>query len=195
MGKQKYQDKIQKLFKESPIVTHKSIEKIMQKNNNQYAKQLIKNLIKKNKIKKLCKGVYTSYNESSLAVFCYTPSYLGLQDALSFHNLWEQETIPIIITSKKVRTGIKKSLDSNILIRKINKKYLFGFDYSQQDNYALPYSDIEKTFIDMIYFKQPISKEVLIEIKRRINKSKFKDYLKKYPKRFKDKVLKIINSF
>lgn len=58
---------------------------------------------------------------------------MGLQDALSIHNLWEQETIPIIIITRKIRQGIRKVLDLNVLIRRIDKKYFFGFDYIKKE--------------------------------------------------------------
>ena len=191
MGKQKYQKYIEGLFKKSKIITHKSIERIT--NNQNYTKQLIRNLVLKGKIKKLAKGFYTSHNNPELAVFCFKPAYLGLQDALSFHDLWEQETIPIIITSRKVRTGIRKIMDMNILLRRINKKYLFGFNYLPQEKFHLPYSDIEKTFIDMIYFKEKLSKEVIKEITKRIDKRKLEKYLKLYPKRIKKIVMNLID--
>ena len=195
MGKQKYLNKIKELFKKSPVVNYRSIELIVKnkKNIKQYTKQLIRNLILKGRIKKLAKGYYTRHNDNSLSVFYFKPSYLGLQDSLSFHNLWEQETIPIIITSRKVRPGIRKIINSNVLVRRLTKKYIFGFDYNKQGDFYLPYSDLEKTFIDMIYFKEKISKEVLSNIKKKINKNKLNSYLKFYPKRFKKLVLKHLN--
>src|SRR3990167_1439905 len=155
MGREKYISDIMKLFEKSAVVDFASINRIVKnkKKASQYAKQAVRNLITKGKISKIGKGIYTSLNESSLAVFSFSSSYLGLQDALSFHNLWEQETIPIIITSNNVRKGIRKVLDANVMVRKIEKKYLFGFYYHEQGKQYLPYSDIEKTFIDMIYFK------------------------------------------
>ena len=194
MGKKIHKDKILKLFEESTIVDFKSIEKIVRdkKSRSQYAKQLVNQLLKQGEIKKISKGIYTKYDEASLAVFAFKPSYLGLQDALSFHNIWEQETIPIIITTRKVRTGIRKAIDSNLLIKKIHKKYMFGFEYFKQDTFAIPYSDLEKTFIDMVYFKQPISKEVLENIKKKIKKRKLNSYLKKYPRRFREKVMRVL---
>ncbi|MEK6835205.1 MAG: hypothetical protein AABX61_03010 [Nanoarchaeota archaeon] len=187
MGKEKYLKKIEDLFKKSPVVNYKSVELIIKNNKNikQYTKQLIRNLILKGKIKKLTKGYYTLLDDNSLGVYCFKPAYLGLQDALSFHNLWEQETIPVIITSKKIRQGIRKIMNGNVLIRRINKKYLFGFDYYEINNIYLPYSDIEKTFIDLIYFKEKINKETLNNIRERINKKRLSFYLKLYPKRIK----------
>lgn len=195
MGKEKYKNKILELFEKSPVVSYNSVSRII--NNNKkvrgYAKRIINYLIKQKKIKKITKGCYTALNNSSLTVFCFQPAYLGLQDALSFHNLWEQETIPVIITIRNVRTGIRKSLGSNILIKRIDKKLFFGIDYYQEDNYALPYSDIEKTLIDLVYFKQPIDKETIKEFKKKIDKKKLKDYLRRYPKRIKKKVYNMLN--
>jgi len=187
MGKEKYQKIIENLFKKSPVVSASSISRIV--NGSQYKKQLIRNLISKNRIKKLTKGFYTIHDDTSLAVFCFKPSYLGLQDSLSFHELWEQETIPVIITSRKIRQGIRKIFGMNVLIRRIDKKYLFGFEYYNHDKFYLPYSDIEKTFIDMIYFKQKMNNKILKNMIKRINKEKLNSYLKFYSKEFREKIM------
>ncbi|MBC8500847.1 MAG: hypothetical protein ISS25_02215 [Nanoarchaeota archaeon] len=191
LGKIKYIKDLERLFEKSPVVDVNSIVRLIRnkKNVKQYQKQLIRNLVLKGRIKKLVKGFYTMHNDPSLAVFCIKPSYLGLQDALSFHELWEQETIPVIITTRKVRPGIRKILGSNILIRRIDKKYVFGINYEKQGDFYFPYSDIEKTFIDMIYFKQGISQEVRQEIIKKINMKKLNSYLKVYPKRFRKRFI------
>jgi predicted transcriptional regulator of viral defense system len=190
MGKEKYQKDIRELFKKSPVVSFDSIERIVKNktNANQYTKQLVRNLILKGKIKKIGKGYYTSHDETSLAVFYFKPAYLGLQDALSHHNLWEQETITVIITPRKVRQGIRRIMGTNILVRRIEKKYFFGIGYGKEPLY-LPYSDIEKTFIDMVYFKQKISEEAKENLVKSINKKKLNSYLKIYPGSFRKKVL------
>jgi len=197
MGKEKYLKKVSELFNKSPVVSYSSIEKVIKTENKRsnYAKKLVGYLTKNGKIKKLAKGYYTSKEDISLAVFCFKPSYLGLQDALSFHNLWEQETIPVIITSKKVRQGIKKVMNKNIFIRRINKKYLFGFDYYKSNEFYLPYSDIEKTFIDMIYFKEKLSEVAIKNIKERINKKNLNKYLREYPKRIRKIVFSLLSSY
>ncbi len=192
MGKQKYQDTITELFKKSPILNFNSIERIIKK--KQYSKQLIRNLILRGKIKQLTKGYYSITEDPALIVFCLRPSYLGLQNALSYYDIWEQETIPVVITSKKVRTGIRNVFNSNVLIRRIDKKYFFGFEYLKQGDFYLPYSDIEKTFIDLIYFQEDLSKEVIREMLKRINYKKLNSYLKVYPKKFQLRVLKIFKS-
>lgn len=191
MGKEKYLNNIKNLFRKSPVVSSSSISRLInnKKKIKQYQKQLIRNLMLKGKIKRLAKGFYTIHDDTSLIVFCFKPSYLGLQDSLSFYELWEQETIPIIITSRKIRQGIRSISGMNILIRRIDKKYLFGFEYQKEGNFYFPYSNIEKTFIDMIYFKQKISNEVIKNILKKINKRRLNRYLKIYPKKFRKKVL------
>ena len=192
MGKVKYLKDVESIFKKSIIVNSSSISRITK--NKQYTKQMIRNLIREKKINRLSKGCYTIHDDPSLAVFCFKPSYLGLQDALSFNNLWEQETIPIIITTAKVRQGIRNILGTNVLIKRINKKYLFGFDYRNYFDFYLPYSDIEKTLIDLIYFKQPIDKETLKEIIRRIDQKKLSKYLKVYPERIRKRVINAVKN-
>jgi len=196
MGKKKHLDNIKELFEKSPVVDSRSIERIIKSKEKvrQYHKQLIRNLLRQGKIKRLAKGYYTKENDPSLAVFCFKPAYLGLQDALSHHNLWEQETIPVVLTSRKIRSGIRKILDSNVLIRRIDKKYMFGYGNSQKDKYYLPYSDIEKTLIDMVHYNQKISKETLQEINKKINKQKLKNYLTKYPQKTQTKTLNTIKT-
>lgn len=191
MGKRKYLTQVEALIAKSPIISFRSIHKIIK--NHQYTKQLIRNLIQKEKLKILAKGYYTTYDDISLAVFCFQPAYLGLQDALSYHSLWEQETIPIIITTKRIRTGLRTVMGNNILIRRIDKKYFFGIEYQQQDHFALPYSDLEKTFLDMVYFNERINKETIKEIIKNMDKRRLNSYLKAYPKKFQEKVKSRLN--
>ena len=191
MGKIKHLDKVLDLFEKSPVVDFKSIERIVKakKNTKQYTKQMIRNLLLKNKIHRITKGYYSKYDMPSLAVFCFKPGYLGLQDALSFHNLWEQETIPVIITTNKVRQGTRVILGTNILIRRLDKKYMFGFEPHKDENLYLPYSDIEKTFIDLIYFKENIGNDTLSAIEGQIDEKKLHNYLINYPEKFRQTVL------
>ncbi|MBI2665731.1 hypothetical protein HYX12_03865 [Candidatus Woesearchaeota archaeon] len=195
MGKRKYLQHVEHLFQESPVVSFSSIERIVQhQGRSNYAKLLIHNLLKKNKIYILGKGCYTLHKDISLAVFCFRPAYLGLQSALSKHNLWEQETVPIIITTKKVRSGIRKIMGANVLLRRMNKDYFFGFKTYEEGKFYLPYSDVEKTLIDLIVFRENISAEVLEEFRKRIDMKKLKKYLHAYPLRIRKMAMKTINS-
>lgn len=192
MGKIKYINEIRKFFKESPVVDIGSLKKFIPKKDKSYVYLLINNLLKKKEIERITKGFYSVHEDPSLIVFCFKPAYLGLQDALSFHNLWEQETNPVVLTTRNLRNGIRTVFGRNVLIRRIDRRYFFGFDYVKYGDFYFPYSDVEKTFIDLIYFKQPLDKELLKEFRRRIDRKKLKQYIIKYPKRFRKKVIEKI---
>jgi len=191
MAKEKYIKIAENLFKKSPVVSISSVERITK--NKNYAKQLVRNLVIKGKIKRLVKGYYTIHDDPSLAVLCFRRAYLGLQDALSFHNLWEQETIPVIITTDRARQGLRKIIGTNVFIRRIDRKYSFGFGYcNYHGNLYLPYSDIEKTLIDLVYFRQKLSEDLKKGIIRKIDRKKLGMYLKAYPKRFRKRIINLL---
>ncbi len=192
MGKIKYLDDIRKFFKKSPVVDIGSLKRFIKKKNKDYIYLVINNLLRKKEIKKITKGYYTIHEDPSLLVFCFKPSYLGLQNAMSFHNLWEQETVPIILTARNVRSGRREVFGANTIVRKIDKKYIFGFEYYNDGDFYFPYSDIEKTFIDMVYFRQFLDAEVISNFREKIDRKKLAEYLKKYPERFRKKVNNIL---
>ncbi len=192
MAEKKYLEKVEQLFEKSPVVLFSDVNRIIKnKKDTEYAKQMLTGLVKKGKIKRITKGCYTKFNEVGLSVLCFKPAYLGLQSALSFHNLWEQETIPVVITSNNVRQGIRECMESNILIRKSQKAYVFGFDYFDDFGCYLPYSDIEKTYIDFFVFREKLSEEIIKNFKKKIDFKKLNNYLRLYPKRIR---LKVLNS-
>ena len=115
-----------------------------------------------------------------------------MQTALSYHDSWEQETIPVIVTTRKVRRGIRSLIGGNVLVRNIDKKHFFGIESIKEGNFYLPYSDLEKTLIDMVVFNQGIDKETLENIKSKINKKKLSGYLKKYSLMIKKRVNKLL---
>ncbi|MFH8080528.1 MAG: hypothetical protein QXO84_01460 [Candidatus Aenigmatarchaeota archaeon] len=189
MGKIKYLSRIMDLFKKNPVVSTRDI--ILLTRNENYANVLLNYLLKKDKIKRIEKGFYTLYDDPTLIVFAIRPSYIGLQAALSIHNLWEQETNTIIVTPKKIRSGKREVFGTNVIVRRINKKYFFGYELINYDNFLIPVSDKEKTLIDLIYFKQPLDKKIISKLK--IDKKRMKEYIKKYPKFVKKRFLKTFN--
>lgn len=196
MGKIKYISKLREFFKKNPVVNIISVKNLIVSygGNENYAYLLLNYLMKKGEIKRITKSFYTIYEDPVVAVFCFKPAYMGLQDALSIHDLWEQETNPVILTTKTVRQGIRKIFDINVIIKRISQKYFFGIEYIKQNNFYIPVSDIEKTFIDMVYFRQGLDKNLLKNFKKKINIKKLKTYLKKYPEKISNKVLKLIGS-
>jgi len=188
MEKMKHKEKIEALFEKSVVVDYKSIERIV---GSEYAKLLISNLLKKKTIFKIGKGFYTKHYDISLAVFSFKPAYLGLQCALSYYGLWEQETIPVIVTTKKVRRGLRDILGGNVLIRNIDKRFFFGVNLVKEGSHYYPYSDLEKTVIDLIWFNEKIDLKILKKILNKIDFVKFNKYLKVYDKKFQNKMRKL----
>jgi len=190
MGKIIHLNKIREFLKSTPIFRTKDVELVVK--NKNYSYLILHKLAKKGEIKRITKGWYSLHEDPIISVFCFKPAYIGLQEALSFHELWEQETNVVIVTAKKVRTGIRKILDTNVVLHKIKQKYFFGFDYLKYENFFIPVSDVEKTLIDLVYFNEIPGKDVLKEIKKRINRKKLKRYLKNFPVRFREKVNNLI---
>lgn len=185
---------MQEYFSKSPVINSSSLKRLIQfqKKGTQYHKQLIHNLVRKGVLRKLAQGCYTIHAEASLAVLCFTPAYLGLEDALSYHGMWEQETIPIIITTKRVLQGMRKFEGTNYLVRRIDRQYYFGVEYYQIGEFYVPYSDKEKTFLDVLYFKLKFTAEELREMAKGLDKKKLKEYVKKYPQRMRRRVENLI---
>jgi len=186
MGRKKYLDKVVEFINTTSVFRSKDIEKII--GNKEYAQLTLHLLSRRGFIHRLQKDCYSRYGDPTLTVYCFKPAYIGLQEALSLHGLWEQETITIIITVRKVRVGIRNILGNNVLIKRIHPKYFFGIELLEYNGLYIPISDIEKTIIDMIYFNQPIDKEIYQQAKRKINKEKLEKYINKYPPNIKKKI-------
>ena len=180
--------KLREFAARTPVFDTKSATRII--GDRDYAQLLLNLLMRNGEIRRVTKGYYTVHEDPSLLVYCLKPAYLGLQDAMSFHNLWEQETNPIILTARKVRTGTRNVLGGNAIVRRISPRHFFGYEHLRQGDLLLPVSDIEKTFIDMAYFRE-IRKDMLPEFRRKMDRKKLKAYLKKYDRRFAGRVLRM----
>jgi predicted transcriptional regulator of viral defense system len=190
MGKIVYLNKVKEFITKTPVFRVRDIELIVK--NRSYAHLILHKLAKKKEIKRIMRGWYSLYDDPIVSVFCFKPAYLGLQEALSIHNLWEQETNVVIVTTRKVRTGVRKFFDSNVVVHRVKQKYFFGFDLMRYDDFFIPVSDVEKTFIDLIYFNEIPTRPVLKEIKKKMNKKKLSNYLENYPSKFREKVKKLV---
>ncbi|MFH1391929.1 MAG: hypothetical protein ABIH20_06460 [Candidatus Diapherotrites archaeon] len=160
--------------------------------NENYYSLFLANEIKKGKIFRLKKGVYSTNQNLDESEKAFLPSYHGLQEALTIHNFWGQETIPIIITPRKIRNGERKILGSKILARRINRKMFFGHETKKYHGSWISVSDPEKTLIDFAYYDEPIGKETIEEMKKIIDKKKLEKYLKQTNKQTRTKIEKML---
>jgi len=188
MGKIK--EKVKNLLKDTPIFTNRDIRMITK--DKSYANLLLHNLVKRGEAYRLTRGCYSWIEDPFLSVFCFRPAYLGLEFALSFYEIWDQETNPVIITPRKVRTGLRKSQGTNIVLHHIKEEYFFGIDFLKHDDFYLPVSDIEKTVLDFIYFDTVPEEDVWEKLLNRANKEKLSSYISKYPSKTQAKMKNLI---
>jgi predicted transcriptional regulator of viral defense system len=190
----KYKNELKENFSKRKVFSLKDV-RIFFKNKNiskDYSKNMLSNLNKKNEIIRISNGKYTFKKDIINIGFAFSPFYYGLQDALSYHNLHTQETNPIIITKNKIKPGLRTISETNVYLRRISRKYFFGFDFIKYYDIEIPVSDIEKTLIDLVYYRQNISKEIITNSKEKLDFKKLDQYLLKYPSFIKNK---IYNSF
>ncbi len=190
MGRIKYINHVREFLKKTPVATLRDISMLVR--NKTYSYLLVNNMVRRGELKRIKKGFYSLQDDPTLSVFCYRPAYIGLSEALSVHNLWEQETVTIIVTAQKVKRRKIEVFENNVILHRIKPKYLFGFEMIKYGDFFVPVSDIEKTLIDFVYFNQPLDKEVIREFRKRIDRKKLENYLKAYPALLRKRVLALL---
>src|SRR3989344_5336918 len=158
----------------------------------QYIKLLIHNLVKNGEIFRIAKGSYTFTRDFSKLESVFSPSYHGLQEALSIHKIWGQATNQILITPRKVRSGQRVALGRKVIIRRISRKMFFG---DQMVNYAGEWfnvSDPEKTLIDFAYFNEPLESKTLKALLKKTDMEILESYLKLCSARTQKKTMKMV---
>ncbi len=153
-----------------------------------YQNLMVHKLLKEGKLQRIGRGVYTFRQETQVVGFAFQPFYYGLQDALSLRNSWEQETVPVVITPRKVRAGRREFLGSNYIVRRIGRSMFFGFGMVKYGDFWLPVSDLEKTLIDFVHFRQPLPRELAMDLKKSVRKGVMDGYLARVPGRLADRV-------
>lgn len=196
MGRSKYIKEFIERFKDRPYfsVREAKLFLLTRGSDEVYARLLLRNLEKTGRIKRIKRGYYSFKDDIDVIGFLFEPFYYGLQDALYIHRLWDQATNPVIITVRKVRTGVRQFLGRNVVIHHINRRMFFGYELIKFYDKIVPVSDIEKTLIDFVYFKVRLSEDLLDKVRKKIDKEKLNSYLKRYPVSFQKKVNKLIMS-
>jgi len=153
-----------------------------------YQNLMVHKLLKEGKLQRIGRGIYTFRQETQVVGFAFQPFYYGLQDALSLRNLWEQETVPVVVTPRKARAGRREFLGSNYIVRRIGRDMFFGFDMVKYGDFWVPVSDLEKTLIDFVHFRQPLSSELAADLKKSMRKDVMDGYLTRAPGRLAKRV-------
>ncbi len=187
-----YPQKLAEAFSKQPAFTIADAQKALGGISRAYLNLLMHGLLKKKKLFRIGKGVYSFYDDLQVVGFAFRPFYYGCQEALSIRGLWEQETNPTVITPRKARSGLRSLEGGNYVVRRINRKMFFGFETIKQGEFWVPVSDVEKTLIDLAYFRQPVSMEVVKEFRKRYDAKKLARYLKKSPRRVVEKIRRML---
>jgi len=177
-----YTKKIQIQYKKYPVFTKKDVSQLLKNKSNAEINMILKYMANKGYIYRIEKGIYSLYNDIDIIGFAYRPFYYGLQYALTVHNLWGQATNPVVITTKKCRYGLRKVFNTNVVLHRVLPKYLFGYELIKQGNFDVPVSDLEKTFIDFVFFGIKLNSDVKQKIIKKIDRKKLLSYIQHYPK-------------
>ena len=164
----KYQKLLERLY-DQPAFSITQLKTLLgtKKISNGYLHLLVHNLLARKKLKRITKGFYSFNGDAQVVGFAFQPFYYGLQDALSLRNLWEQETNPVVITPRKVRTGLRKFGESNYVVKRIERKMFFGYNMVKYGDFWIPVSDAEKTLIDFAYYNQPLDENTRKELRKK----------------------------
>ena len=179
MGKIVHLNEVKELIGKTPAFRARDIEIIVK--DRGYPLLLLHNLAKRGDIHRVTKGWYSRLEDPIVSVYAFKPAYLGLQEALGIHGLWEQETNVTLVTPRLVRRGVRQIMGCRVLVRSIAKERFFGFEYVRYDGLVVPVSDVDKTLIDLVYFGETPDKEVIAEIRKRSLTERVELYLRKYP--------------
>ncbi len=179
----KYIDRFLEHFSKKPVFTTKEVGWFLEYSGSRggYQKRFMQNILRSKRAFRISKGVYTTHRDSEVIGFAFSPFYYGLAYALSYHNVWEERANPVIITTNTIRTGVRKSLDINVSLFTIPKRLFFGYQFVKGNIVYYPISDLEKTFIDTVYFNIALRRDVMERLVHRLDKSKLKDYLSRCP--------------
>jgi len=147
---------------------------------------------KKDYIKKITNNYYifseSEINDSLLKITAnriYTPSYIGLESALSYYKLIPEAVFKTIsITTRKT-----KAFKTDIAFfdfRTIHRRLFWGYTLKNKNSHPFLISDLEKTLLDYLYFNPHLVteadfKELRLngeEIRRLIDIPRLEAYLK-----------------
>jgi predicted transcriptional regulator of viral defense system len=170
-----YETIILEKFSSAPVFSLADVSQITK--SKTYAKFLLSSLLKKGKIKKIKRDLYTLHEDAFLvATFIIRPSYISSISALSFYKDISQIPNEIFCFTNKP----PKTFHFIQTIRFFHTNFFFGFEEKEYKGFKILVADKEKAIIDSIG-KVPIY--VFEEALEKVNLEKILEYVKKIRKR------------
>ncbi len=181
----KYKKGFLEYFEKFPIFTFSDANMFLSKQgaSQDYARKLISIMLKRGELQRVTKGHYTTKKDMDVIGYAFKPFYYGLGFALSYHGLSSQGYNLTVMTTKTVRSGVRRIFGTNVVIQRIPKELFLGYEDMTTQTFHFYISDIEKTLLDMLYFDFVVEDYVYVNTFKRINKAKIKRYLKRFSKR------------
>ncbi len=187
-----YTKQAREAFFTRPSFSIADVRRLLPKASHSYVSLMLHNLEKRGDIHRISRGIYSYSDDAIVAGFAFRPFYLGLQDAMSIHGIWEQETNPVVVSPRKVRSGLRKYANGNYTVRRISRKLFFGYETLKYSGFFVPVSTVEKTLIDLVHYRQHIPADAQNEFRKRVKKKELNELLKRCPKALAEKVKKLL---
>ncbi len=178
MGKKIHIDKVRSFVRSTTAFRARDVELMV--GDRRYALLMLHNMAKGGEIHRVMRGWYSAQDDPVVVVFALAPAYLGLQEALSLGGLWEQETNVVVVTSGRAKPGRREAFGQGVVVHRIDPEYFFGFDYLPYGGFQVPVSDLEKTLIDLVYFRESPGSEVLKTLAEKADRRVLRRYLRGY---------------
>jgi predicted transcriptional regulator of viral defense system len=185
VGKKVHIDAVRRFVQSTPVFRARDVELLV--GDPGYALLMLHNLEKRGEVHRVSRGWYSKGDDPVVSVFTLAPSYLGLQEALSLRGLWEQETNVVVVTSGMAKPGVRTVLGSNVVVRRIDPRYFFGFDQLSYGGFSVPVSDFEKTLIDLVYFRESPGGDFVRRLAKKADRRVLGGYLRLYLEAFRSK--------
>lgn len=185
-----YKKHFSEYFSRKPIFTSSEAERYLSRYGavGGYSKLLLHNMAEKNELVRLKRGFYTFSKNEAVSGYAFRPFYYGMEYALTIRKIWTQQSIPIVVTTSKANPGIRLIMGQRVKVRRINKKYFFGFEYVNYSNLFVPVSSPEKIILDFLYYGIGLDPETLRSLLAQSDTVLLRNYASMFGKSFWDKV-------
>lgn len=181
-------------FKDWKVFTFRDVKMLFRNQLNSNAVGvLIHRNIEKGVLHKITNGVYTYSDNVMVYGYAFGDFYYGVGFALDYYDIISQVMNPVIITTSKASPGPRDVNGKPIFIYRIKEDMFFGYTFKKINGIEVPISDVEKTFIDTVYYNFKLEQYVYGIIQQRLNYAKLDEYLKMCPKWLQKRVMNVLN--